>query len=143
MHISRLPPVWRLPGLSTDRRRLLFRLILLLTISSAMVAVLPFRRAIRFGSIPLGRPQPISMEDALWAIETAARYLPFRTMCIEKGLAAQRLLRERGRHARLHYGARTEGSGRRVGAHVWVSVEGTIILGGEEAPAFAEIAAFP
>lgn len=143
MQISRLPPIWRLPGLSPDRRRLVFRLIPLLTLSSAMIAVLPFRRAIRFGSIPVGRPRPISMADAVWAIETAARYLPLRTKCIEKGLAAQRLLRRSGRDARLHYGARTEGGGQGLCAHVWVSVEGKVILGGEEAPAFAEIAAFP
>lgn len=108
-----------------------------------MIAVLPFRRAIRFGSIPLGRPQAISMADAVWAVETAARYLPLRTKCIEKGLAAQRLLRRSGRDARLHYGARIEGGGRKLCAHVWVSVEGEVVIGGEEAPPFAEITVFP
>lgn len=69
--------------------------------------------------------------------------MPWRTMCIEKGIAAQRLLRRAGLDARLHYGARHATDSGALEAHVWVSVADMIVIGGEEAPNFAEIAIFP
>jgi hypothetical protein len=62
-------------------------------------------------------------------------------MCIEQGLAAQRMLRSAGAEAVLHYGAQHEPA--KLAAHVWVSVGGTIVIGGEEAADFREIATFP
>jgi hypothetical protein len=64
-------------------------------------------------------------------------------MCIEKGLATQRMLREAGIDAVLHYGARHADDSGKLQAHVWVSVAGETIIGGEEAPDFAEIATYP
>lgn len=85
----------------------------------------------------------MSPEDCVWAVEAAGQRLPWRTMCIQKGLAVQRLLRSGGVDAVLHYGAaRTKDTGK-LEAHVWVSVEGVTVIGGEEAPLFTEVAAFP
>jgi hypothetical protein len=75
-------------------------------------------------------------------VEAAGRRLPWRTVCIEKGLAAQRLLRQGGADARLHYGARHSDTGK-LEAHVWVSVEDTVVIGGEEADGFAELGVYP
>lgn len=138
-------PIQRFRRLTAPRRKLLARSAMLLAAASTMVAAMPFRRAIRFGSAPLidGAGNRASVADCLWAIEAAARYIPLRTMCIEKGLAAQRLLRRHGYDARLHYGARTDALSAQVAAHVWVSIAGEIVLGGHEAPAFAEIATYP
>lgn len=123
---------------------LLVKCALLLAGSSVMVAAMPFRRAIRFGSVSLRvSDDSASISDCLWAIDAAAKYLPFRTMCIEKGLAAQRLFRTMGIDARLHYGARTDHLSEKLAAHVWVSLHGEPIVGGREAPAFAEIASYP
>ena len=83
------------------------------------------------------------MEDCLWAVDAAARRLPWRTMCIEKGLAVQRLLRRNGIDARLHYGARNNAYRDRLEAHVWVTVDGRAVIGGEEADDFAELASYP
>jgi hypothetical protein len=129
--------------LDRERRVLLVRAAILLAGASAAVAVLPFQRAIRFGSI--GRPRRPAALDArtyVWAVETMARYLPLRTMCIEKGLAAQRLLRSAGADARLHYGARHHPETGKLEAHVWVSLDGATVIGGEEAHAFAEVATY-
>jgi hypothetical protein len=64
-------------------------------------------------------------------------------MCIEKGLTAQRMLRSGGVDAILHYGARHRPGSGRLEAHVWISVGGETVMGGEQAANFAELATFP
>lgn len=64
-------------------------------------------------------------------------------MCIEKGIAVQRLLRQSGIDALLHYGARHDLGCGSLEAHVWVTVGGHAVIGGEEALDFTEIAVFP
>jgi hypothetical protein len=131
---------YRLPR---ERRNMLLSALVTLTAASATVALLPFRMAIAFGSIPLGTGGRVNPEECVWAVEAAARRLPWRTMCIEKGLAAQRMLRSAGTDALLHYGAHHAEPSGKLEAHVWVSVAGEIVIGGEEAPHFAEIASYP
>jgi len=116
---------------------------MLLTIASAAVALLPFKRAVRLGAVPLGPRRSIEIDDCTWAIEAAARRLPWRTVCIEKGIALQRLLRSRGIDAILHYGARHHPDSGKLEAHVWVSAGGKAVIGGEEAAGFVEVAAYP
>jgi len=122
---------------------LLMRAGLMVSAASAAVACLPFRRAIRFGSVDLSRRGGDRPEDCLSAVEAVARRVPWRTMCIEKGLALQRLLRTSGTDARLHYGARHDPVSGRLEAHVWVTVDGRAVIGGEEAAGFAEVASYP
>jgi hypothetical protein len=64
-------------------------------------------------------------------------------MCIEKGLTVQRMLRAAGADAVLHYGARHHPDTRKLQAHVWVTVGGKAVIGGEEAPEFAPVAVYP
>ena len=133
----------RFQRLGRDRQRLLVRATLALWAASAAVALLPFRWAIRFGSVKLRsaeRPK-MRVEDCVWAVKAAARRTPWRAMCIEQGLAVQRILRSNGVEAQLHYGARHADS--ELKAHVWVTVAGRTIIGGEEAEGFAEVASFP
>lgn len=85
----------------------------------------------------------MTAEECVWAVEAIARRLPWRTVCIQKGLAVQRLLRSSGVDAILHYGARRAPDSGELEAHVWVTVAGEAVIGGEEAVGFAEIAAFP
>ena len=132
---------WR--RLDKSRRLLFGPAILMLATSSVMVALLPFRRVVRFGAIPLGDGPPLDIADCVWAIEAASSRLPLRTMCIEKGLAAQRMLRLSGVDAILHYGARLTPEDVALQAHVWVTVDATTIIGGDVAPGFAQIASFP
>ena len=136
-------PFARYQRLSGTRRRLLLRALFTLMLASAAVAVLPFRNAIRFGSIALRRSGGVSSDDIAWAVEVAARHTPWRTVCLHKGLAAQHMLRAMGIDALLHYGARHEPERRDLEAHVWVTVEGRAVIGGEEAAGFASVATFP
>jgi hypothetical protein len=135
-------PITRLRRLSGDEKRLLLRAAGFLCLASAAVAFLPFRKAIRLGSIPLGTRKG-SLHQQVWAVEAAARRLPWRTVCIEKGLVLQRLLRSSGVAALLHYGARNDPDSGKLEAHVWVTVDGVPVIGGEQASDFAAIAAYP
>ena len=114
-----------------------------MTGASIAVAALPFRVAIRFGVARHSGGGDPTAEDAVWAVEAASRLLPWRTMCIEKGLAVQRMLRSAGVDAILHYGARQSLETGKLEAHVWVTAGREPIIGGDEAPHFAEVASFP
>jgi SAM-dependent methyltransferase len=134
----------RLYRLNRGSRRLVVRATLALAGASAAIAFLPFRRSIAFGSVRLRRPRPAAnVEQCVWAVEAAARRVPWRAKCIEQGLAVQRLLRQSGTDALLHYGARRESASGEVKAHVWVTVAGEAVIGGEEAVGYREIATFP
>ena len=135
-------PVVRLRHLSGERKRLLMQAVALLALASAGMALLPFRSAIRFGCVPPGSRRA-AIDDVVWAVEAAARRVPWRTMCIEKGLVAQRMLRSGGVDAILHYGARHHDEMRKLEAHVWVTVGGRAVIGGAEAVEFAAIASYP
>jgi hypothetical protein len=135
-----LPRLLRLPP---RRKFLLLRASVALVAASAAVALLPFRKAIVFGSVPVGRRTKVSVEEWMWAIEAAAPRLPCRTMCIEKGLALQRLLRGSGHDAILHYGGRHDRDTHALEAHVWVTLGAQTLIGEDAAPDFAELATFP
>ena len=137
-------PIQRYRRLSSEQRRLLSRSVMLLTAASAAVALLPFRRALAIGSVAICKHgDAVDPFDCVWAVEAAARRLPWRTMCIEKGLAVQRMLRQSGVDARLHYGARHHPLTKVLQAHVWVTVDGRAVIGGEEAKDFALVATYP
>lgn len=115
--------------------------VILLGVASAGMALLPFRRAIRFGCVKAG-DRHASVDDVVWAVEAAARRVPWRAMCIEKGLVAQRMLRSVGVDAILHYGARHDRE-TKLEAHVWVTVDGRGVIGAAESGEFALIASYP
>lgn len=137
MPITHAGPIARLRRLSGARRAAVLRAAGLLTGASIAVSLLPFRTAIQFGCVGLGR-RSWSTEQCVWAVQAAARLLPWHTACIQKGLAVQRMLRGAGIEAVLHYGAR-HGSGG-IEAHVWVTVAGRPVMGGGEAADFAAVA---
>jgi len=136
-------PIVRLRRLSGEQRRLLLRATILLALASAGMAFLPFRRAIRFGCVTPHGGRSALVDDVIWAVEAAARRAPWRTMCIEKGLVVQRMLRSGGVDAILHYGARHHDETNKLEAHVWVTVGDRVVIGGGDTAGFAEVAAFP
>ncbi len=140
--MTRVPVLVRIYRMTDERRRSLLRAWVVLTMASGAVALLPFRFAIRFGARSIGHVDD-APADWIGAVASAARYMPWRTMCIQKGLAVQRLLRSSGIDARLHYGARHAEDTGKLEAHVWVTVAGETIFGGEEAVGYAELARYP
>jgi hypothetical protein len=136
--------LFQLFRLERARRRLLVRAVIALAGASAALSFLPFRRAIAFGSVPLRAPRRApAITDYVWAVEAAARRVPWRALCIEQGLALQHMLRNSGIDAVLHYGARHEPGSDDLQAHVWVTVGTDVVIGGREASGFALVASFP
>lgn len=144
MHLVQL--ILRAGKASPERRRLLVESLLRLVQASSAVRLLPFKRAIRLGAVPLKGAEPgrsrEGVRQCVGAIETAARVLPMRTLCIQKGIALQRMLRGRNVDARLHYGIGT-GVDDELRAHVWVVVGGEAVMGGAEAAQFTCVAVYP
>lgn len=83
-----------------------------------------------------GDPMPVR-----WAVDIVARRVPWRSVCLDRGLALHRLLRRRGHRAVLHYGIRQDKE--RLEAHVWVSLDGVLLSGGDQAPNFKEVRRYP
>src|SRR5687768_15180416 len=136
--------VSRFARLGGRRQALLIEAVLALAAASSAIRFRPFKRAIRMGSLPLTGQQATDdmTGDVRWAVETAARNVPWRAMCIQQGLALQWMLRRRGIDARLHYGIAKDEAGE-LQAHVWVAAGGSVIIGGDEAPRFKCVATYP
>src|SRR6476661_3546051 len=114
--------------------------------ASVAIAFLPFRKVADMASGAPARPDE-SLDAGLpkrirWAVDAWGRRVPWRAVCFQRGLAAHRMLRRRGYDSILHYGvAQREEKG--LSAHVWVSLDGRAVIGGEEAPEFTCLATFP
>jgi len=147
-HADRVKPtaIQRWNGLAPSRRALFIESAAALLAASLAVKVLPFNWAIRLGSRPIGLPHPEHsaevMSNVQWAIDAAARRMPWNAVCIQRGLAAQWMLRRRGIDAHLHYGL-TNDDDNALKAHVWVEAMGEVLVGGEEAGDYVRVATFP
>lgn len=116
----------------------------LLALSLASIVVkLPFRAVSRLMSTrrELHGSDRTMAAAAIRAVERASRRLPWRTVCFHQGLATHWMLRLRGIPSVLHYGIRTDEGA--LGAHVWVSLDGRILIGEREAETHACVATFP
>lgn len=87
------------------------------------------------------RGEAVEVERVRSALLGWSRRVPWRVVCFQQGLALHWMARRRGIASVLHYGVAHDPAG--LAAHVWVSVDGRIVIGGEEAPRFACLAYFP
>lgn len=71
-----------------------------------------------------------SLEQMVWAVSVASRYLPGAT-CLTQALAAQALLTESGFPSQVEIGVARDGL-RRLQAHAWVVCHGQVVLGGQQ-----------
>lgn len=117
-----------------------------LTLASVAVRLLPFRALAR--SAEWGRAQDVRGELDWFvarrmarAVASASRHLPWRTVCIQEALALHWLMRLRSLPSLLHFGISTGKD--QLSAHVWVSLEGKILMGEESADSHAQVATFP
>jgi hypothetical protein len=137
--------IWRRPR---GDWLLLAEAMCLLVIAWIAIAILPFRYVGRLASVPVHGRAPASEERAEmvsrihWAISASARRALWRAKCFEQGLATQFMLRRRGIHSVLYYGAASNHD-RGVYAHVWVRDGDIDVIGGEIASTFAVLATFP
>ena len=132
----------RFVTLDATRRMLVLEALAALTTAATAIRFLPFQRAVALGSRPFRRAKRASVADIRWSIDATAARLPFRTVCFQKGLAMQVMLRRRGHDAQLHYGIRFTDE-RVLQGHVWVEADGAMVIGEEDAPGFERVATYP
>ncbi|MFN3944122.1 MAG: lasso peptide biosynthesis B2 protein [Allosphingosinicella sp.] len=109
----------------------------LLVVAAILIRMLPFRTVWKLAGgesacLPDGAQVGPDVLRPAWAVEAAARRLPLRLVCFQKGLALSMMLRRRGIGSTLHYGVTQNEE--RLSAHVWLSVGGQIVLGAAAAP---------
>jgi hypothetical protein len=80
-------------------------------------------------------------EDIGWAVTRAARYVPFRAVCLPQAMAARVMLEHRGIKSVMHFGA-AKGTDKPLDAHAWLDAAGVEVTGYPVAENFAEIACF-
>ena len=115
---------------------------LALAAAAIRLKTMPFERVMR-ATAPHG-PRNLAdseMDRLVWAVAAARRRSWLRAVCIESALALRSMLGRRGVASALHYGIRND-EGEGLQAHVWLSVSGTIVIGGETAEQFSEVATF-
>ena len=80
-------------------------------------------------------------EDIGWAVTRAARYVPFKAVCLPQAMAARVMLKRRGVKSVMHFGA-AKGTDKPLDAHAWLDAAGVEVTGYPVAKNFAEIACF-
>jgi hypothetical protein len=76
-----------------------------------------------------------------WAVTRAARYVPFKAVCLPQAMAARVMLKRRGVQSVMHFGA-AKGTDKALDAHAWLDAAGVEVTGYPVAAGFAEIACF-
>jgi hypothetical protein len=80
-------------------------------------------------------------EEIGWAVTRAARYVPFKAVCLPQAMAARVMLNRRGVSSVLRFGA-ARGTDKPLDAHAWLDAAGVEVTGYPVAEGFAEIACF-
>jgi hypothetical protein len=134
------------------RRKVLLLIEAALCLAAARLAllVLPFPRiAAYLGRLRPPSPQPsipnqeqATARDIGWAVERAARVLPFRAVCLPRALAAWQMLHIRHVPSRLHFGASKPQPGTVLATHAWLDASGIEVTGYPEANHFVELGYF-
>jgi hypothetical protein len=78
-------------------------------------------------------------EEIGWAVTRAARYVPFRAVCLPQAMAARVMLKRRGVKSVMHFGA-AKGQDKPLDAHAWLDAAGVEVTGYPVSKGLAEIA---
>ena len=112
------------------------------------IDILPFKLFRKMMRPPIGNPR-MKGDLALaysrrvsWAVGAAALRVPWRAVCFHRGLAAHQILCRTGVPAELHYGV-AKSSIKGFEAHVWVTVNGEIVVGEQMRDRFTPLGVFP
>jgi hypothetical protein len=145
----------RFRQIDNRRRALLAEAVACLLVARLALIFIPFPRlarwlgtfvpptdpravAIRKGS---ASNQALSAEQIGWAVTRAARYVPFKAVCLPQAMAARVMLKRRGVKSVMHFGA-AKGTEKPLDAHAWLDAAGVEVTGYPVAAGFAEIACF-
>lgn len=98
----------------------------------------PLMASLQWHARAAARNAPADIGRTRWAVEAAARRLPFLFTCLPQALAAAWMLQMRGHAPGLLYGVSPG-----FAAHAWVELEGMPVVGHRAASGFTVLARFP
>jgi hypothetical protein len=121
--------------LSFDEQKLLVWSSILLVFIQIGLHIIPFKRLYRLVvsstnfTPPSHEPDPVYLQQVVWAVTKAGRRLLGPNTCLPQALAAYYLLKQHGYPSRLVIGVRKNESGN-FKAHAWVENDGIVAIGG-------------
>ena len=82
-------------------------------------------------------------QEVAWAVQCAARQVPFKAVCLQQAVAAKSMLRRRGIQGVVHFGV-AKGGDRRAALeiHAWLDAAGVKVTGYPLAGRYVELARF-
>jgi hypothetical protein len=143
----------RFARLSNRNRGLAAEAVMWLAASRMALVFLPFNSiAARLGTFSApghAAPNPTELSpeqlhiahEIGWAVTRAARYVPFRAVCLPQAIAAKMMLRRRHVASALHFGVAIA-AGEPLKAHAWLDADGVEVTGFPIAAEFVETARF-
>jgi hypothetical protein len=135
------------------RRALLAEAVACLLAARLALVFIPFPRLARHLFVPptdarVAAAQTATRQDQVqraeeigWAVTHAARYVPFKAVCLPQAMAARVMLKRRGVNSVMHFGA-AKGQDKPLDAHAWLDAAGVEVTGYPVAKGLAEIACF-
>ena len=140
------------------RRMLLIEAVIHLALARLALVAVPFRVVARrsgafaapndpavkqaLGATPKPEEQTLAREIG-WAVTRAARYMPFKAVCLPQALAARHMLKRRGVASVLHFGVNIgKVPEPRFDAHAWLDSAGVEVTGYPVARDFTEVGCF-
>ena len=121
--------------------------MVLLLVVRLLLWLPPFRRVLTLlrvapGHESGGRRSAVEAGHVGRAIARAARWAPFRAVCLQQAFAAALMMRRRGLAATVHLGVAREPPGDDLTAHAWSRCGDIPVTGEAAASDFTAVAAF-
>ena len=140
----------RLPRRSLREWGCFMDALLSLTLAQLAVRFVPFGRISRRLGIPNAESpgmNPRHLDASLglvsWALDAAARRLPWKCTCLVRALAAHAMLHRRRIPSTLYLGVQPDADrAPRLSAHAWLRSGESYVTGGVEREAFTSVASF-
>ena len=143
MPLHPLKTFWQM---SWPNRLLIIESMCWLAMASFLISILSVKHLSYFASLPV-RKTILSAETRLkmirqtrWAVLTCARRLSW-AVCVQQGLAAHFMLRQRGVPSTMFYGAALEQPDK-LKAHAWVRADDIDVVGCDIANRYTVVMAF-
>jgi len=136
----------QLLALNGADRWLLLQAIFWLAIARLMLVLVPFRwlsgRLSGRGSQQPVAPAPELLRRIGWAVDVAARHVPWRADCFPQALTGRMLLQRRGHASTIHIGVVNE-AGRGLSGHAWLTCGDVVVTGGADLHHYAVLHRIP
>lgn len=118
--------------------------VVTLALASVAIHFLPFRYLMgRLVRLPRPGSEVVADPAVLARCVLILRSrVPWKAACFQSALCLYLMLQRRGHRPLLHYGIKRDDTGELM-AHVWLTLHGQALVGGDQAAGFSMVATFP